>query len=78
MPIPRDNREQLPWPTEHRCSDGVVRNLAEYVAEEWTGCEDYPELDRICWRGERSSIAHSLGRRSLPEIRAMTPEAVAR
>jgi hypothetical protein len=64
MSLIRDTGGELPWPTAYVCEDGVVRNLAEYVPAQW------------CWKGdwhrERSSIAHSLGRKALPEISAMT------
>ena len=48
---------ELPWPTK-------PKNLAVYVASEWS-CGHV-------WRSARSAVAHSLGRRCLPEICAMT------
>jgi hypothetical protein len=71
MPTPRDNRRQLPWPTAHLCSDGVVRDLAEFIPGQW-GCEDNRRDGEILWHAERSHIAHSLGRKALPEIEAMS------
>jgi hypothetical protein len=73
MPIPRDDRDRKPWPTAHVSSDGVVRNLAEYIADEWPDPVEYPDpRSKICWGGERSKIARSLGRKRLPEIMRMT------
>jgi hypothetical protein len=60
----RDTGGELPWPTAHLCGDGKVRNLAEYVPGQWYWKGD--------WHAERSSIAHSLARKALPEISAMT------
>jgi hypothetical protein len=54
---------EKPWPTRYVCRDGVVRNLAEHIPEQWW---------TLPWRRERASIAHSLGRKALPEISAMT------
>ena len=70
MPIPR-NQQQLPWPTAHLCSDGVVRDLETFRFEQWPD-KFNQRCAEIAWHGERSSIAHSLGRKSLPEISAMT------
>jgi hypothetical protein len=64
----------LPWPTDYILTEsdrryhGTVapdepKNLAEYVPEQWD-C-------KVDWHAARSSVAHSLNRRSIPEINAM-------
>ena len=69
MPVKRDDRERLPWPTAYVCpGDGVARNLAEFIPEEWP---DEPSA-KMSWHAVRSGVAKSLGRKALPEISAMT------
>jgi hypothetical protein len=74
VPIPRNDRQQLPWPTDHILSEGDRRyhgtvtpdepkNLAEFIPEQWAYKAD--------WHAARSSVAHSLNRKALPEIEAM-------
>jgi hypothetical protein len=81
MPLQRDNR-QKPWPTDYILSESdcryhgtvapdepknlrvyVPEHLRVYVPEQWAYKAD--------WHAARSTIAHSLGRRCLPEIEAM-------
>jgi hypothetical protein len=68
MPRILDTGGELPWPTQYLCSDGVVRNLARYIPEQWRNASY-----ELSWRGCRADVAHSLGRKALPEISAMTP-----
>jgi hypothetical protein len=56
---------ELPWPRAY-VYRGRPRDLEIYRPEEWTDGED--------WHAARSSVAHSLGRKCLPEIQAMVGE----
>ncbi|MGO9154790.1 hypothetical protein [Mycobacterium sp.] len=68
MPAKRNDREQLPWPTRHVCNDGTMRNLAQFIPEEWPD----ERSAKMSWHAVRSGIGKSLGRKALPEISAMT------
>ena len=75
MSIPRSDRERKPWPTDYILSESdrtlypyVVapdepKTLAEYIPGQWD-C-------KVQWHGARSSVAHSLNRKCIPEIEAM-------
>lgn len=61
-----DGSSVLPWPRRWRDvpGGGPVRDLANYAPAQWP-C-------KAMWHGARASVARSLGRKVLPEIRAMT------
>jgi len=72
-----------PWPDRHVCSDGKVRSLSVYVAEEWA---DHPEVagpsrtghapgdgrgGELVFQSHRIRAARSLGRDPLAEVSRM-------
>jgi hypothetical protein len=67
---------EQPWPTRHRCSDGVLRNLRAFTPEEWL---DHPDLQRggpgdeplHVLNSERIRAARHFGRSSLAIVSAM-------
>jgi hypothetical protein len=74
MPAKRNDRQRLPWPTDYILSaedrryHGTVapdepKDLAVFRPEQW--------FCKVDWHAARSSVAHSLNRKCIPEINAM-------
>lgn len=63
----READGEPPWPAAYLRADGVVRDLGEYIPEQWP----HPG-GRQSWHGCRADVARWLGRKVLPEISGMT------